>query len=295
MAQSKLFPRDLAIEPGEKHSKVEKLVEEKISPLYKKTMKDVFMYAMGIGFKNGKRIPLKKRPGVIPLATFKDSEISLIKAIAISEKNSIDVLFGENVKEIFEIAEEYANGGVDMLFYQVFGDEPGDPDRKMEQALRDILSESRTHETIGKPSPKSNSELLKDFENELRLFIQNSLEETFGVDWWKQAIPPDVQEKCNERKENREQLPWMDREDYPLICYADFADYFKIITRKDNWRRIFAKFFIDEAWIKTKLVLELTPIRNNIAHNRELSFESIQKLTLATEEILRCIQKKVMD
>jgi len=292
MAQSKWLPRDLALEVGERHKRVVELVENKLSPFYKKTMKEVFMYAMGIGFKNGKRVPLKKRTGVIPLRTFSDAEISLIKAIAITEKRSVDVLFGENVKEAFETAEEYANGGIDMLYYQVFGDEPGDPDKKMEQHLRDILSEGQAQETMSKTSSKSNSELLKDFETELRLFIQSNLEETVGKDWWKRAIPQDVQEKCRDRKENKEQLPWMDKEDYHLICYADFADYFKIITRRDNWRRIFAKYFVDEAWIKTKLVLELTPIRNNIAHNRELTPESAQKFTLAYQEILRCIRKE---
>jgi dnd system-associated protein 4 len=292
MAQSKWFPRDLALEVGDRHSKVTKLVEDKLSPFYKKTMKEVFMYAMGIGFKKGKRLPLKKKTGAIPLRTFSPAEISLIKSAAIAEKKSVDVLFGENIKEAFEIAEEYANGGIDLLFYGVFGDEPGDPDKKMEQYLRDILSESQTFQAVSEPSLASSSELLKDFENELRSFIQISMEETVGKNWWKQAVPPDVQEKCKERKENREQLPWMDKEDYPLICYADFADYFKIITKRDNWRKIFAKYFADEAWIKTKLVLELTPIRNNIAHNRELTPESAQKFTLATQEILRCIRKE---
>jgi len=292
MAQSKWLPRDLALEVGERHKRVVELVENKLSPFYKKTMKEVFMYAMGIGFKNGKRVPLKKRTGVIPLRTFSDAEISLIKAIAITEKKSVDVLFGENVKEAFEIAEEYANGGIDMLYYQVFGDEPGDPDKKMEQRLRDILSENQTQETMSKKSFDSNSELLKDFESELRLFIQNGLEETVGKNWWRQAVPPDVQEKCKERKGKRQKLPWMDEKDYQLICYADFDDYFKIITRRDNWRRIFSGFFIDEAWIKTKLLLELSPIRNDIAHNRELTPESIQKLRLSTKEILRCIRKE---
>jgi dnd system-associated protein 4 len=291
MAQSKLLPRDLDLEVGERHEKVLELVENKQSPFYKKTMKDVFLYAMGIGFRNGKRVPLKKRTGVIPLRTFGGEEISLIKAIAISEKKSVDVLFGENIKEAFEIAEEYANGGIDMLYYQVFGDEPGDPDRKMEQNLRDILSETQKQVTTKKTNSKSNSELLKDFESELRLFIQNSLEETYGEDWWKRGVPQDVQEKCEDRTQKGQQLPWMDQEDYPIICYADFADYFKIISRKDNWQKIFFKFFIDEAWIKTKLVLELTPIRNNIAHNRELSSESAQKLVMTIQEILRCIKK----
>ena len=291
MLPSRSLPRDISLEAGEKHKKVLKLVQNKLSPFYKKTMKQVFMYAMGIGFRNEKRMPLKKRTGVIPLRTLSDADLALIKAIAITEKKNVDVLFGENIKKMFQIAEEYANGGINLLYYQVFGDEPGDPDRKMEQHLRDIRSEIKTRKPVSKPSPESNSELLKDFESELRLFIQSCLEETVGRKWWKHAVPLDVREKCKERKEKRERLPWMDEEDYPLIFYADFSDYFKIITRRDNWRKIFSKIFVDEAWIKTKLLLELAPIRNNIAHNRELKPKSVEKLKSSTEEVLRCIRK----
>jgi len=140
MPKSKLSPRDLDLEAGEKHQKVVKLTESSISPFYKKTMKQVFMYALGIGFRNQKRTPLKKRTGVIPLATFSSADLSIIKAVAIADKKSLDVLFGDNLQEMFKIAEEYANGGIDLLDYQVFGPEPGDPDKKMEQTLRDILT-----------------------------------------------------------------------------------------------------------------------------------------------------------
>jgi hypothetical protein len=174
----------------------------------------------------------------------------------------------------------------------IFADEPGDLDKRMEQQLREIL-ETQRYESVSETFARSDSDLLKDFESELRSFIQSKLEETVGKDWWKQAIPPDVQQKCKERKENREKLPWMDEEDYPLICYADFNDYFKIITRRDNWKKIFSKFLVDEAWIKTKLVLELAPIRNDIAHNRELTAEKVQKLQMSTQEILRCIRKEM--
>jgi dnd system-associated protein 4 len=140
MSRSKLYPRDIDLEGGEKHSKVLKLTEDSSSPFYKKTMKQVFMYALGIGFKNKKRVPLKKRVGVIPLSAFNDADLSIIKSIAIADKKNIDIMFGENIQEMFKIAEEYANGGIELLDYQVFGPEPGDPDKKMEQALRDIPS-----------------------------------------------------------------------------------------------------------------------------------------------------------
>ena len=290
----KYLPRDVSVD-SRNHEKFKKLTESDLaralSPFYKKTMKDVFMYALGIGFFNHRRMKLRKKVGTIPLRTFSSNDLALLMAVAVVEKGSLDVLYRENIREVIEIAEEYANGGITILYNMVFGDEPGDVDRRMEYYLREIL-ETQTMEHTGKPAIKSATEILKDFENELRLFIQNRLKEEIGENWWKQAIPPDVQQKCIERKKNREKLPWMNEEDYPLIWYADFNDYFKIITRRDNWKKIFSKYFIDEAWIKTKLVLELAPIRNDIAHNRELTTEKIQKLQMTTQEILRCIRKR---
>lgn len=139
MASEKRLPRDISLESGEKHEQFKQLTESKLSPFYKRTMKDVFMYALGIGFSEKKRIGLKKSIGVIPRTTFSDADLALIKAIAISEKGTMDVLFEENIKEAFEIAEEYANGGITTLYALVFGQDPGDPDRKMEQELRNMI------------------------------------------------------------------------------------------------------------------------------------------------------------
>lgn len=137
---------------------------------------------------------------------------------------------------------------------------------------------------------ETNNELLKSLENELRFFIQNTLEGVVGKDWWNQAVPPDVREKCKERKEKGERRPGVGMRDYPLIYYADFDDYHKIITRRDNWSQIFRRFFKDEAWVKTKLLTELGPLRNDVAHNRELSPEDAQRLRMASQEVLRCIK-----
>lgn len=139
MASEKRLPRDISLESGKEHEQFKELTESKLSPFHNRTMKDVFMYALGIGFAEGKRIGLKKKIGVIPRTTFSEADLALIKAIAISERGTMDILFEENIKEAFEIAEEYANGGITTLYALVFGEDPGDPDRKMEQELRNMI------------------------------------------------------------------------------------------------------------------------------------------------------------
>jgi len=144
MLKRKLPRYDVAVETGERHSRVRQLVEDRtLSPFHGKTMKEVFMYAMAVGFKNGKRVPLKKRTAAIPIATFSEEDEALIEAVAIKTKSTIDVLFEDSAKQVIQIAEEYANGGIDALYYEVFGEEAGDPDRKMEQSVRDWLAKKK--------------------------------------------------------------------------------------------------------------------------------------------------------
>jgi len=284
------LPREFAVERGNRHKYFQDLVNLKTSPFYKQTMKDVFMYAMVIGFTKKKRLELKSRQPVIPTRVFSDDDLSIIKSIGIAHTKKMDVLYDGNEKELVKIAEEFANGGIDILYYQVFGDITMDPDRNLEQELRDFinknveLAESESSEPVNQ-----NVSLMMEFENTLRQFLMATLNEHYGSEWWKKAVPKDVQENCLQRKEKQEKMPWMSKTEYPLIYYADFQDYIKIILRRDNWKNIYSKYFLDEAWIKTKLVHELSPIRNSIAHNRGLSVREIQKLELATNEILNCL------
>ena len=75
------------------------------------------------------------------------------------------------------------------------------------------------------------------------------------------------------------------RKDLPFIFYVDFTDYVKIITRKDNWKQVFK----NKEAISVKL-RELEPIRNAIAHFRELSHRELEKLKLLSDEIISCFQ-----
>lgn len=144
MGQNKLYPREIGIEKGDKHKKVTAMIEDCSSPFYKKTMKQVFMYALGIGYANKKRTTLTNRAGTIPFSTFDDDDLAIIKSISIADNSDVDVMFGENVKDMIKTAEEYANTGIELLYYQIFGPDPGDPDKKLEQILRDILNENES-------------------------------------------------------------------------------------------------------------------------------------------------------
>ena len=91
---------------------------EKDSPFKEKENKDLFMMAMVVGFHAGTRIGLDKKEGFIMVHYLNPKEESIIKAIAVAEEGSLDVLLDK--KSVYSIAEEYAAGGIKLLKDKVF-------------------------------------------------------------------------------------------------------------------------------------------------------------------------------
>jgi dnd system-associated protein 4 len=75
------------------------------------TLKDIFMLSAAFGFKKRgrKKLPTGKKT-TIRLEVFTESDIALLKSLAISETEDIKVL--GNMSEILTIAEEYAHSGI---------------------------------------------------------------------------------------------------------------------------------------------------------------------------------------
>jgi Swt1-like HEPN len=74
------------------------------------------------------------------------------------------------------------------------------------------------------------------------------------------------------------------------MAYVDFADYLKIITRADNWKEIFRDIFFEQELISAKFK-ELNPIRNKIAHSRDLTEQDLRRLRIHAEDILLSLEK----
>lgn len=128
-------PRDLAYEDVKDY---EKLTKDRISPLYGKEYRDIFMLAMAIGYLHAKPTQLKKRIPNIPLRGFSSQEKWLMRAIAIAKERKLEVLF--EPKNIFYLAEEYANAGIKILVSEVF-DNLGTYDKILEADLRKLIKE----------------------------------------------------------------------------------------------------------------------------------------------------------
>jgi len=147
-----------------------------------------------------------------------------------------------------------------------------------------------TEKEIKEKEKKVPYETLQRLENALRESISKELSK-ITPDWWVQRVPSDVRQHAEERKVRSENLwPWHQEKDLPLIYYVDFPDYIRIIIRKDNWKETFSSKFKDKEAVSAKL-RELEPIRNDIAHSRDVSAQAREKLEIYVREIIAAMQK----
>jgi len=131
--------------------------------------------------------------------------------------------------------------------------------------------------------------LLRNVEHVLRGLISERLS-AITASWWKERIPADVRDESNLRKEQDESpWPWMEGKQYPAHYYMSFADYSKVISRRDNWREVFRSGFGDPEWVRV-VFKELERIRNDVAHNRDLSERQLTVLRLYCSDISRAVQ-----
>jgi dnd system-associated protein 4 len=90
-----------------------------------RTLKDVFMLAVVLGYRRGSRraTPSSSRH-TIRKEVFSDNDYHLLKAIAIAATSSVEVLMSQG--EVLTIAEEYAQAGIHEIKAELL-DQPGRP------------------------------------------------------------------------------------------------------------------------------------------------------------------------
>ncbi|NMC85961.1 MAG: hypothetical protein GYA58_11805 [Anaerolineaceae bacterium] len=110
------------------------------------TLKDIFMFSTCLGFQ--KRIRKKLSPGkktTIRLEVFTESDIALLKSIAIAETGDIKVL--GNTGDILTIAEEYAYSGIQDL-KELLLDQGGKPLWNLINILKDNGNLDKSDESL---------------------------------------------------------------------------------------------------------------------------------------------------
>lgn len=113
-------------------------LKAKDSPLNKKDNKSLFLLAVSFGYHFGERETIiSDRKDFVRMEYLSDVEKSLLHALAIAEKNNLEVLFDK--KEVYTIAEEYATNGLKVLKDIVFSGTYGSFSKNLEADLLDMF------------------------------------------------------------------------------------------------------------------------------------------------------------
>lgn len=111
------------------------------------------------------------------------------------------------------------------------------------------------------------------FENEIREFIREALEEKEGLDW-QNKLPAAIKQHAETRRETALNDSWLEGEKTDLLGFVDFGQLAQIIIAK--WEH-FKDVVPTQHWLKQRMD-ELEKGRNFVAHNRMLLPSEFQRL-----------------
>ena len=98
----------------------------------------------------------------------------------------------------------------------------------------------RDDEEIAFKRTKDAYDWLHRFESHMRKFVDERMKAEYGDKWAKHQTPEPMYKQWNDKKSKAHDNG---ETEHPLIAYADFTDYEQIITRKDNWEKVFKPIF----------------------------------------------------
>lgn len=115
--------------------------------------------------------------------------------------------------------------------------------------------------------------LLFCFENEIRDFIRDALEEKEGSAW-QDSLPPKIREHAEGRRDMALKDSWLEGEKADLLGFVDFGQLAQIVIAKWDY---FKDVVPTQHWLKQRMD-EMEKARNFIAHNRMLLPSEFQRL-----------------
>ena len=128
---------------------------------------------------------------------------------------------------------------------------------------------------------------LQRFETQMRKFIDEQMKAVFGENWIKHHVPDEIRQQWLDKRQKAKDHGERER---PLIAYADFADYVKIITRDDNWQKVFKLAFNRKTSVQESFQ-RLYPIRICTMHARPITQDDDLYLYAETKRILMAIDR----
>lgn len=128
------IPDRLSIEKIDK-DKYEKLKDESIFKDIDN--KDLFIFAMAYGYSKNVYKSLDSKEGFVRTEYLKKEDLALINSLAI-EKGSIEII--GSPEKTFQLAEQYANGGIKLLIEKINSIQYGSFDKYLEKDEFELYS-----------------------------------------------------------------------------------------------------------------------------------------------------------
>ena len=123
---------------------------------------------------------------------------------------------------------------------------------------------------------------LQRFECRVREFIDRKMRAVLGEAWIKRRVSGEIRgEWMNKQKKAVDE----GEPQRPLIAYADFTDYEKIMVRNDNWKDVFQRVFRRKTLVQESL-RRLYPIRRCTMHARIITQDDQLYLCAETHRLL---------
>ena len=117
--------------------------------------------------------------------------------------------------------------------------------------------------------------VLHAFENELRSFVKETLDENVGPDWWlSDSVPKKIRDRAESRRKTAISDGWIEGAKDENLEYVDFGDLSQIMI--SSWD-CFKEMIPTQSWLNQRMV-ELEKARNFIAHSRMLLPNEFQRI-----------------
>jgi hypothetical protein len=126
---------------------------------------------------------------------------------------------------------------------------------------------------------------LARFETHFRRFIDQQMTAAFGPDWIAHQVPGDTRDGWVAKQHRAIEAGEPPR---PLIAYADFTDYERLILRTDNWKAVFRPVFRRLESVRESLQ-RLYPIRICTMHARLITQDDELLLFVEVKRLLKAI------
>lgn len=126
--------------------------------------------------------------------------------------------------------------------------------------------------------------VLHCFENEIRWFIRETLEEKEGAGWI-DKLPQKIKKFAEERQTQAHKDSWLEGEKTDLLGFVEFGHLAQIMI--DKWEH-FMDIIPSQHWLKQRMD-ELEKTRHFIAHNRMLLPSEFQRIYMYISDWNRVI------